>query len=633
MKTLIRRLGGVALVLAVVYSCASIGHLEGGPIDEDPPRFVEGTPAPGSLNNGKRKRISITFDEYIKLDNPGEKIVISPPQQQQPEVKASSKKVIINLEDTLKANTTYTIDFGDAIQDNNESNPLEGFTYTFSTGDRLDTMVVSGTVLNASNLEPVKGMQVGLHANLEDSAFTKFPFERVGRTDSRGRFAIRGVAPGKYRIYALQDADQNYAFTQPAEAIAFHDSLIVPAWERRTRMDTLWRDTLTIDTVMAVEYTHYLPDDILLRAFKEKVSSQRLARSERLTPKEFSLYFTAPADSLPLLKGLNFDETDAFIIEQTTGRNDTLHYWIKDSLVYQIDTLQMSLTYLYTDSLKQLVPRTDTLRLVSKQRPKTEKELKKEQEEKEKERKRREEKGEPPLVETEFLTVDVYAPNSMDVYDYITLTFAEPLAGMNDTAIHLRHQVDSLWEDIPFTIERDTLDHKVYNFLPGVDWEYGGSYSFEADSTAFHGLYGLFTDKIKKEFKVKTPEEYGAIFFNVTGADSTAFVELLDEKDVVVRTVPVTDGKADFYFLNPGKYGARLVQDTNGNGEWDTGDFARKVQPEEVFYYWQVLELKENFELTQTWIIKDRPLDEQKPDDLKKQKPDEDKKNRNRNRN
>lgn len=633
MKTLIRRLGGVALVLAVVYSCASIGHLEGGPIDEDPPRFVEGTPAPGSLNNGKRKRISITFDEYIKLDNPGEKIVISPPQQQQPEVKASSKKVIINLEDTLKANTTYTIDFGDAIQDNNESNPLEGFTYTFSTGDRLDTMVVSGTVLNASNLEPVKGMQVGLHANLEDSAFTKLPFERVGRTDSRGRFAIRGVAPGKYRIYALQDADQNYAFTQPAEAIAFHDSLIVPAWERRTRMDTLWRDTLTIDTVMAVEYTHYLPDDILLRAFKEKVSSQRLARSERLTPKEFSLYFTAPADSLPLLKGLNFDETDAFIIEQTTGRNDTLHYWIKDSLVYRIDTLQMSLTYLYTDSLKQLVPRTDTLRLVSKQRPKTEKELKKEQEEKEKERKRREEKGEPPLVETEFLTVDVYAPNSMDVYDYITLTFAEPLAGMNDTAIHLRHQVDSLWEDIPFTIERDTLDHKVYNFLPGVDWEYGGSYSFEADSTAFHGLYGLFTDKIKKDFKVKTPEEYGAIFFNVTGADSTAFVELLDEKDVVVRTVPVTDGKADFYFLNPGKYGARLVQDTNGNGEWDTGDFARKVQPEEVFYYWQVLELKENFELTQTWIIKDRLLDEQKPDDLKKQKPDEDKKNRNRNRN
>lgn len=633
MKTLIRRLGGVALVLAVVYSCASIGHLEGGPIDEDPPRFVEGTPAPGSLNNGKRKRISITFDEYIKLDNPGEKIVISPPQQQQPEVKASSKKVIINLEDTLKANTTYTIDFGDAIQDNNESNPLEGFTYTFSTGDRLDTMVVSGTVLNASNLEPVKGMQVGLHANLEDSAFTKLPFERVGRTDSRGRFAIRGVAPGKYRIYALQDADQNYAFTQPAEAIAFHDSLIVPAWERRTRMDTLWRDTLTIDTVMAVEYTHYLPDDILLRAFKEKVSSQRLARSERLTPKEFSLYFTAPADSFPLLKGLNFDETDAFIIEQTTGRNDTLHYWIKDSLVYQIDTLQMSLTYLYTDSLKQLVPRTDTLRLVSKQRPKTEKELKKEQEEKEKERKRREEKGEPPLVETEFLTVDVYAPNSMDVYDYITLTFAEPLAGMNDTAIHLRHQVDSLWEDIPFTIERDTLDHKVYNFLPGVDWEYGGSYSFEADSTAFHGLYGLFTDKIKKDFKVKTPEEYGAIFFNVTGADSTAFVELLDEKDVVVRTVPVTDGKADFYFLNPGKYGARLVQDTNGNGEWDTGDFARKIQPEEVFYYWQVLELKENFELTQTWIIKDRPLDEQKPDDLKKQKPDEDKKNRNRNRN
>lgn len=628
MKPLFRRLLGVASIAAVLYSCASVGRIEGGPIDEAPPRFIGGTPTPDALHVGKKK-IVIEFDEFIKLDKPNEKIVISPPQVQQPEIKASGKKVIITLQDTLKANTTYTIDFGDAIQDNNEGNPLENFSFTFSTGAKLDTMAVSGTILNANNLEPVKGMMVGLHSNLEDSAFLKLPFERVGRTDSRGRFSIRGIAPGKYRIYGLQDADQNFAYSQSTEIIAFHDSLIIPTMEERMHQDTVWIDSLTIDTIMDHKYTHFLPDDILLRSFKELSFSQRLAKSERLTPQKFSFYFTAPADTLPLLKGLNFDERDAFIIEQTTGRNDTLHYWIKDSLVYKQDTLKMSVTYLYTDSLKQLVPRTDMLKLVSKLKPKTEKEKEKEREEKEKEKEKRKKKGEPEKPDTEFLPVDVYAPSAMDVYDYISLTFNEPLASVDTAAIHLKQKVDTLWQDVAFDFVHDSLDIKRYNVY--AEWEPGESYALEVDSTAMHGLYGLFTDKIKKEFKAKKLEEYGQIFFNVQGADSLAFVELLDAQDKVLRTVPLVDGKADFYFLNPGKYGARLINDTNGNGVWDTGNYAGKRQPEMVYYYPQVLDLKANFDLTQDWNVLAKPLDKQKPEDMKKQKPDEDKKNKNKN--
>lgn len=621
------RLGGLVLMAVLLYSCASIGRLEGGPYDEQPPRFVKGTPAPGSLHYAKKKMV-IEFDEYIKLEKPNEKIVISPPQVQQPTIKASSKKVIVTLEDTLKLNTTYTIDFGDAIQDNNEGNPLEAFTYTFSTGAELDTMAIAGTLLNAENLEPIKGMLVGLHSNLADSAFTKLPFDRVGRTDSRGRFSIRGVAPGQYRLYALQDADQNFAFSQPMEAIAFYDSLIVPTMEQRLRHDTLWQDSLTIDTVIDRNYTHFLPDDLMLRAFKEKVFTQRLARSERPNQRELFFYFTAPADSLPLLKGLNFDEKEAFIIEQTTGRNDSLHYWIKDSLIYQLDTLQFSLSYLYTDSLKQLSMRTDTLNLVSKIRPKSEKELEKERKEREKELEKKRKKGDADTIQTVFLPVDIYAPSAMDVYDYLTFTFKEPLSRIDTLSLHLQQKVDTLWEDRSFTLQRDSLDYKIYNLYPAEDWQFDGTYALTVDSMAFHGLYGLFTDKVRKEFKVKKQEEYGAIFFDVSGADSTAFVELLDGQDKVIRTVPVVDGKADFYFLNPGKYGARLVNDRNGNGVWDTGSYAVKRQPEEVYYYWQVLELKANFELTQTWNIQERPLDRQKPDELKKQKPDEDKKKR-----
>lgn len=631
-KLYLRRLAGALSGAALLYSCASVGRIQGGPIDETPPRFLRSTPLPGAVNYD-RPRIRIEFDEYIKLDNPGEKVVISPPQVQQPNVRASGKRVLIDLEDTLKADMTYTIDFSDAIQDNNEGNPLYDFAFTFSTGDHIDTLQVSGTLLNAANLEPVKNMLVGLHANLEDSAFTALPFDRVGRTDSRGHFSIRGIAPGRYRIFGLMDGDQNYRFSQPTENIAFNDSLVIPTCEPAVRPDTFWIDTLTIDTIIQRGYTHFMPDDLILLAFKEQTTrAQRLAKSERPVMQRFTLCFTAPADTLPLLRGLNFDATDAFIIEKPTGRIDTLDYWIKDSLIYKLDTLKMELSYLYTDTLDQLVPRTDTLALISKVKPKTEEEKAKEREKKEKERKKRRKKGqtEDEGPETEFLKMDVYAPSALDVYDYLTLSFEEPVMRIDTSAIHLRQKVDTLLHDVPFDFEQDSADIKKYNLF--ADWEPGESYVFEVDSTAIHGLYGLFTNKVKKEFKAKALEEYGQIFFDVAGADSIAFVELLDGQDKVLRTVPVTQGRADFYFLNPGKYGARLINDTNGNGRWDTGNYAEKRQPEDVYYYWQVLDLKANFELRQSWNIKDRPRNKQKPDELKKQKPDEDKK-RNKNRN
>ena len=482
------------------------------------------------------------------------------------------------------------------------------------------------------NLNGAFGLHLTLN-HLADSAFTTLPFERVGRTDSRGRFTIRGVAPGEYRIYGLQDADQNFYYSQPTEVIAFEDSLIIPSMDQRMRFDTLWKDSLTIDTIMEKMYTHYSPDDVILRCFKELTLSQRLIKSERPEPRKFSFYFSAPADSLPLLKGLNFDETDAFIVEKPTGRIDTLQYWIRDSLIYKMDTLKMSLTYLYTDTLNQLVPRTDTLKLVSKLRPKSEKELEKEREKKEKElekaKKKAEKEGKEYVEPTVFLPVDVYAPGTMDIYDYISLTFTEPLASVADSTVHLKQKIDSLWRDVPFDFIPDSLNLMRYNVY--ADWEPGESYTFEVDSTAFQGIYGLFTDKVKKEFKVKKPEEYGQIFFDVSGADSLAFVDLLDAQDKVVRTVPVVNGRADFYFLNPGKYSARLINDRNGNGVWDTGKYEDKRQPEEVYYYYQVLELKANFDLTQSWNIHDRPLDQQKPGELKKQKPDEDKKKKNQN--
>ncbi len=603
---------GIVFLVLAVCACANIGTPDGGAYDELPPKFVKSTPVRGALNNTRRK-ITIEFDEYIKLEKASEKVVISPPQIEAPEIKPSGKHVTVNLQDSLKPNTTYTIDFSDAIVDNNEGNPLGDFAFTFSTGLVIDTMQVSGTILNAADLEPVKGMLVGLHANLADSAFTRLPFDRVSRTDSRGRFSIRGISPGTYRIYGLADANQNYAFDQKSEQIAFEDSLVIPRMEERIRQDTLWRDSLAIDTVMDVRYTHYLPDNLILRAFKEDLTARYLVKSERPEPQKFSFYFSAPSDTLPLVAGLNFDAKDAFLVEKGLA-NDTIHYWIKDSLIYKKDTLDMAVTYLYTDTLDRLVPRTDTLHLSARKIYVKEKKQKK--------------KDEP--FPTEFLKVKVSAPSSMNIYDNIRLEFDEPLAWFDTAAIHLEQQVDTLWKSMPFIFRQDSLQLRRYELL--AEWKPENNYRFAVDSTAFHGLYGLFTDQIEQNLKVRSLDEYSALYLRIQGIDGPAVAELLTAQDKVVSRVAVENGEADFYFLDPGKYYVRLFADSNRNGKWDTGLYEERRQPEEMYYYPYPLELKAMWEVEQDWAVKALPLDKQKPDELKQQKPDDDKKKKERNR-
>lgn len=558
----------------------------------------------------KRKKVTIEFDEFIKLEKAAEKVVVSPPQLEQPEIKASGRKVVVGLVDSLRPNTTYTIDFADAIVDNNEGNPLGNYAFTFSTGTTIDTMEVSGTVLSASDLEPVKNIQVGLHSDLSDSAFMKKPFDRVSRTDSRGHFSIRGIAPGKYRIYALMDGNQNYLFDSKTEMIAFSDSIIIPAMEDAMRQDTIWKDSLTIDTIKSVGYTRFLPDDIILRAFKEENDRQYLTRSERDKENHFVLTFSARADTLPTLKGLNFDERDAFIIEKT-DRNDSICYWIKDSLIYQMDTLEIQMDYLATDTLDRLVPQTDTLFLANKlTRAEREKLEAKAAEEKEKERKKKEKKGEKIEPEpTKFLTLNVDAPSAFDLDRNVYLSFDEPVASIDTAAIHMEIKKDSLWEEIPFLFVSDSVLPRKYEIL--AEWEPEKEYQLSIDSMAFKGVYGLHTNKVKQTMKVKKLNEYGTILLNITGADSTAVVELLDGSGKVLRQQRITpQNTADFYYLNPGtKFYIRLFNDRNGNGVWDTGKYSEHLQPEEVYYFPKVWEMKANFDFEENWNINAVPVE------------------------
>ena len=621
MQIKIKQIVALAFVAAIVVACASIGSPDGGPYDETPPVFLGSTPEPFALGV-KDKRVALEFDEFIKIEKAAEKVVISPPQIQHPEVKTNGKKVVVQLYDTLKANTTYSIDFSDAIVDYNEGNPLGNFAFLFSTGNQIDTLAVSGTVLNASNLEPIKGILVGLHSDLADSAFTKKPFDRVSRTDADGRFTICGIAPGSYRAYALQDANQNFMFDQKNEMIAFLDSLVVPYTEIRMHQDTTWVDSLTIDTIRTVPRVHYLPDDLVLLAFTEAPTQRYLAKTERTELNRFSIFFSTGADSLPLLTPLNFPE-DAYIV-QTSLDHDSITYWMKDTLVYYQDTLLFALTYEYTDTAGLLVPRTDTLNLVPKKtRAKILQEEEKKRKEAEKEREKRMKHGDTipePKVQAQpmYLNAKIKGSTNMDINSNVLIDFAEPIVEYNEKAVRLYKKVDTLWVDEPYLFRQ--RKHELMGFELLGEWRPGVEYKMTMDSAAFVGLYGLHTKQQEVKLKFKSLDQYSTLYLTVQNALPSYMVQLLSSGEKVARQQRVVKGQADFYFLAPGTYHIRLFNDRNGNGVWDTGLYEVKQDAEEVYYFPGKIETRANWDYTQEWNPTELPLERQKPDDIKKQK-------------
>ena len=315
-------------LLLLIAGCASLGSPDGGPYDEKPPMVVECSPGNKDVNVD-RKKISILFNEYIKMENASEKVVVSPPQIEMPNIRAVGKRVKIDLYDSLQANTTYTVDFSDAIVDNNEGNPLGKYTYSFSTGATIDTMEVSSAVLSAENLELVKGILAGLHpadSTYDDSLFRTKPLMRVARTNGSGQFTVKGVRPGKYRAFALQDMDGNYRFNQKSEVVAFDTAIYVTSQRPDIRPDTVWLDTSTIQKIRMVPYIHYYPDNIVLRSFLEGGQDKHRLKEERKTPESFTLYFTAPQDSLPRIEGFGFD-ADSVLLPEPSEHNDTITYY------------------------------------------------------------------------------------------------------------------------------------------------------------------------------------------------------------------------------------------------------------------------------------------------------------------
>jgi uncharacterized protein (DUF2141 family) len=615
---------GLLLTLMLWMSgCASPGNPDGGPYDETPPRVTGSSPAYASVN-AKNRKIEIFFDEYVKINNASENVIVSPPQLNAPEITALGKKIKVNLLDSLIPNTTYTIDFSDAIVDNNEGNPLGNYSFVFSTGDAVDTMEVSGTVLNAQNLEPVKGILVGLHSNLSDTAFTRTPLLRVARTNGSGHFIIKGVKPGTYKAYALQDADGDFRYGQKSEMLAFMDNTFTTSSYPDARPDTVWHDyaRTRVDSIRMVHFTHYKPDDLVLLAYLASGQERHLLKTVREVPEHFEIYFTAPDTETPRLRGLNFNTDGKLLLERSAG-NDTLQYWFTDTTLAYKDTLRAELAYNETDTTGVLRLRTDTLELVSKvSRAKqlkweanAEKDWQKQQEKLKK-------RNLPYLTQMPPtpLEMNIDAGTSLDPNENIGFRLQEPLARVDTGKIHLYVRRDSVFVPADFLFQKDRLSLLKYTLLG--EWRPLQDYRLLVDSAALTGIYGHVNNPAKISFNIPSLDRYSSLFLNLIGVSDTMAVVQLLRGDKPVSTVRSKKGHADFYFIKPGNYYLRLFIDRNGNGQWDPGDYEKHLQPEETYYYPTKLELRAMWDVSQDWDIHAVPLTQQKPMAITKQKPD-----------
>lgn len=542
--------------LLLLANCANRGSgPQGGPKDTLPPVITKCTPANGGTGfNGNT--IEIEFDEFVLVQNPINNITISPPQKQFPSVKTLGKKIRIAFEDSLLANTTYTIDFGSCIVDNNENNPLKNFKYVFSTGNLIDTISISGKVVDAHTLQPKEKMTVGIYSNLNDSAFIQQPFDRIAKTNKEGQFTITNIASGDYRMYALNDPSNTYYYLPTGADIAFHDSVI---------------------SLNATKQQSYL-----LKSFIENpVCKQLLKKYNRISQKSFQVILNCPAEEQPTIR-LASDSTcsSSWLLQEPLQRPDSLVYWITDSALYQKDTLLVLVSYQRHDSIMQLEQATDTLRLI--ERKKGALRLKKNED------------------KTPVLTITHNLNKTLEAYDTLQLYFNEPIKSFYKDSIHLYQRIDTLEVPVAFSVLfNDSLcARKAY--LP-FRKEFGANYQLRVDSAAFVSLYGVSNKAFNKPFSVRPLEEYGNLYVQFPHVPENGIVELLNEGGKIKGSSPIVNGEAYFEDVAPGTYTLRLYIDANNNQQWDTGNLLQHIQPEHVVKFPRNIQIRANWDIEETW--------------------------------
>nr|WP_321453554.1 Ig-like domain-containing protein [uncultured Carboxylicivirga sp.] len=578
MKSRFRPFSYSVLLGLIVWACANIGMPSGGIKDEIPPQVVSSTPVNQALNYNK-KIVVIEFDELIQLKDVRQKFVISPPMNEQPTIEARGNKLQVTFNEDLQPNTTYALDFADAIVDNNEGNVLENFSFSFSTGEYIDSLQISGNVYDSDDLAPASGVMVFLHENLADSAIHKLVPVRMAKTNSFGRFTLLNVRPGKYRVYALDDSNRDFKFDQPGERMAWSDLIVEPSFEYREFVDTLHIDSLETDSLIYHNELVYTPDSIRMLLFQHDYKRQYLLTEERNEKAKLTFYFNRKhEDEVKLSLTGKEDLTDLFIKERSLN-NDTVTYWLKDSTYYNQDSLSVKLSYTMQDSMGVDFVKNDTIAMYFFEVAK------------EKKKKRKKDEGPEPIPLIKLTDVK----SKVDIYGIFSMSLPTPAVSFDKSAVQLYYYEDTIPSPVDFELVQDSLNIRRYTI--DQNWIPGGKYELTIDSAAIVDVYGLHNGPENFIINVKKEEDYGKIYIKIDEPQENWLVQVLGKNDKIIQQSRVpSSGKIGFRYLSPGKYMFRIVVDENGNNQWDDGNYYEGRQPEQLIYFPSQVNVRANWD-------------------------------------
>ena len=531
---------GLLLTAFLAQRCANAVAPTGGPKDTTPPVVVAAVPENQSTHF-IGKKIEITFDEFITLENANQNVMVSPPLKEKLDIKLKNKTVVVKFKENLVPNTTYTINFGSAIKDLHEGNPFKDYVYSFSTGDHIDTLSITGKVVDAETMKPIENVYVGLYAadrdNLDSLPMTTAP-NYISKTDKEGQFSLNGLADKSYRVFALKDANANLYFDLANEASAFHDMLVSPS-----------------DSTLK---------PITLRMFTEVDSTQVLLEKKLIEEGLLRFVFRHPAKDAVIMTPEMLPDTFNLVTTHSAAYDTVWWYFtpnVKDSLWVQVkyDTV-------INDSSRYSL--------------------------KFKDKKGRNKKPEPLKVKNNLIGRGALVHD-----DTLTLTFSEPIVryAMRDSAVF---KCDTLvfYDTLAFEpADEQGMKYRLVN--PVAD---DVNYHIEIPDSVFFGIRNRTNEAIKLDFHVVNDDEYGNIYITVMPPKGMkqVVVQLTNESGKVVKEQVITkNSEVMFDYLMPAKYKLRAILDADGNGKWSTGNYHRHTLPETIIDYIDVLDLKAGWDI------------------------------------
>ena len=557
----------VAFILGMTMfspSCANTTTPpSGGPKDTIPPLITKLEPLDGQTNVPVHKtKLVLTFDEYVTVKDP-KSLYLSPPLEKAPKFKLQNKSVVVYFENDLDSNKTYTLDVTNAIADNNEGNMLPGYTLVFSTGDQIDSMMITGVVQDCNTLNPLKGATVMLYKDHADSAVFLHRPDAAVKTDDWGFFCLRNIQDTVYRMYAVIDENNNNIYEPETEKIAFIDTLIQPLTKVNDTLPELQKYDMKDTLCCLARNTEYE-----LNVFREKPSKQLIVNKERVGERSAYITFMAPyaqIDSI-WIKGVPADR----LITQFNLQQDSLEIWVNDQKP-QPDTLHLNVNYMKTDSLGVLNSFTEEIKLPKPKSAMVAKTAK------------RDIKKEDTLA---VFSVEA-KPENIEQYGFV-VEFKYPIIkdafdSLEFKSINPRQQEEAA----KYNVEQDSLNIRKYIITPKEKFQPGFEYILKFPHRKFRDINGFYNDSLEVKVSLPKDDKLSTMMLNMNNVGNKYIVDLLDEKkSKVLRSYIIDkDQTLVFPYLRAGKYSIRITEDINRNGLVDTGNVLAHKQPEKVLFY------------------------------------------------